>query len=121
MGDSFMRRLRLMAGVGLAVSFAACAGCSSSPTVSQPGVASAQAAKSESGFVVLELEIDASGTVTQASVVESIPAGVFDKSAIEAAKKWRYKQKLVDGKPVAFRVRLPIEFKPKNPPPEGPQ
>lgn len=121
MGDCVMRRLSLMTSVGLAISFAACVGCSSSPTVLQPAVTPAQATKPESGFVVLELEIDASGAVTQASVVDSVPAGVFDESAIEAAKKWRFKPKLVNGKPVAHRGKLRIAFKPNKPPLEVPQ
>lgn len=42
------------------------------------------------GWVQLQFDIDRDGTVNKVSVIESSPDGVFDDSAIQALKKWRY-------------------------------
>ena len=64
-----------------------------------------------SGKVVLAIDVDAQGTPLAVEVEQSEPAGVFDQAAIEAAMKWRLIPERKDGKPVAGRVRVPIEFK----------
>jgi hypothetical protein len=35
---------------------------------------------------------------------------VFDAAAIEAAWQWKFKPRLEDGKAVAGRVRVPVDF-----------
>jgi protein TonB len=52
------------------------------------------------GWVKLSFSIDQTGSVTNVQVMESEPVRVFDRSAIKALKKWRYKAKFVDGMPV---------------------
>ena len=42
------------------------------------------------GVVVLGLNIDDGGNVLEAQVLEAEKPGIFDKSAILAAKKWKY-------------------------------
>lgn len=42
------------------------------------------------GLVVLGLNIDESGNVINAEVIEAEKPGIFEKSAIAAAKKWKY-------------------------------
>ncbi|MEO2281561.1 M56 family metallopeptidase [Pseudoalteromonas pernae] len=44
-----------------------------------------------SGSVVLRFQIANDGSVTDIAVVQSTPEAVFDKVAIEALKKWKYK------------------------------
>jgi TonB family protein len=72
-----------------------------------------------SGQVVLEIDVDAKGTPVAVTVAESKPTGVFDASAVAAAKEWKFNPQMQDGKPVAGRIRVPIRFE-ANPVKEGP-
>lgn len=61
------------------------------------------------GLVVLDVLIDESGKVRQASVIEG--PEIFRASALEAIKKFLFRPAKVDGKPVAVRIRHSINFK----------
>ena len=50
------------------------------------------------GYVVLEFTVTEMGTVIDPRVVESDPPGIFDKAAMDAALKFKYKPKIVNGK-----------------------
>lgn len=89
-------------------------GLVSTPVPAYP--ASALASK-VSGRVVLLVDVAANGQVTGAQVESSEPHGVFDATAIETVKKWRLKPELQDGKPVASRRRVPIDFSASGQPP----
>jgi protein TonB len=52
------------------------------------------------GKVILEFTVSASGFVVEPKVAHSTDP-VFNDAALEAAKKFRYAPKFVDGKPVA--------------------
>lgn len=52
------------------------------------------------GWVLLEFTVTKTGAVTDVHVVEAEPANVFDQAAIEAAKKFKYRPRVIDGKPV---------------------
>ncbi|MEC9464818.1 MAG: energy transducer TonB [Myxococcota bacterium] len=52
------------------------------------------------GWVLLEFTVTASGTVREPKVIDAKPKGVFDRAAKRAIRKWKYKAKVVDGKPV---------------------
>lgn len=52
------------------------------------------------GFVVVRFDVNAEGGVTNARVVESSHRG-FERNALRAALKFRYKPRVVDGVPVA--------------------
>lgn len=62
------------------------------------------------GYVVIEFSIDATGGVTAVSVLDAQPKGVFEREAIKAAWRYRFKPKIVDGKPTAQIAKLPFEF-----------
>lgn len=65
------------------------------------------------GFVVLEFDITETGSVANVSVLEAQPQRSFDAAARQALLKWKYKPKVVDGKPVlqvANRVRLDFKL-----------
>jgi TonB family protein len=62
------------------------------------------------GRVVLRLIVTKEGNVRDPKVVESIPSGAFDESALEAVKKYRFKPATKDGDPVDCTVKLPIVF-----------
>lgn len=63
------------------------------------------------GKVLLRLIVEADGIVSQAEVLEAEPKQVFDQSAIEAARKWRFKPAVLSGKAVKVFVDVPINFK----------
>lgn len=52
------------------------------------------------GYVILSFTVTATGAVRDPLVIEADPKGVFDRSAIQAALKFKYKPKVVDGEPV---------------------
>jgi protein TonB len=63
------------------------------------------------GYVVVEFVVTASGNVRDVVVVESSEA-LFEQAAIDAAMKFRYKPRVVDGEPVAVAgVQNRITFK----------
>ena len=69
------------------------------------------------GYVIVEFTVTAAGTVEDPIVVEAFtddgdPTKIFNSSAIKAAKKFKYKPKVVDGEPVAVAgVQNKITFK----------
>ncbi|MDE0421556.1 MAG: energy transducer TonB [Gammaproteobacteria bacterium] len=63
------------------------------------------------GHVLVEFAVTEKGKVRDAVVVEADPPGTFDEAALTAVGKFRYKPKVVDGKPVAVEgVRNRISF-----------
>ena len=65
-----------------------------------------------SGWVDVEFTIAPNGRVQDPRVVASKPKGLFDESALEAIKTWRYKPRIQDGKVVpreGARVRIRYE------------
>lgn len=63
-----------------------------------------------SGNVMLLMDVAVDGSVSNVVVEQAEPAGVFDAAAIAAAKAWKFSPAMIDGKPVAGRVRVPITF-----------
>jgi TonB family protein len=68
------------------------------------------AANRITGKVVLIVDVAADGSVTDARVEKSEPAGVFDQASLDAVKNWKFKPAVENGKPVAGRVRVPVNF-----------
>jgi len=63
------------------------------------------------GYVLLEFTVTSTGAVKDPVVIESQPEGIFDNAAIQAALKFKYKPKVVDGEPVEVAgVRNLIKF-----------
>ena len=63
------------------------------------------------GYVLLEFIVTATGAVRDPVVIESQPPGIFDRAATQAALKFKYKPKVVDGQPVEVAgVRNLIKF-----------
>jgi TonB family protein len=52
------------------------------------------------GWVLLQFDVNTSGKVEKAKVVESRPAKLFDQVTLDVAKDWRFKPKVKDGKRV---------------------
>jgi protein TonB len=62
------------------------------------------------GWVQLEVLVNADGSVRSARVMDSKPKGLFEASAVAAVLRWKFKPKVVDGQPVAQRGSQRIEF-----------
>lgn len=63
------------------------------------------------GYVVVEFTVTSLGTVTNPVVLEAEPPGVFDKAALDAVKKFKYKPQVVEGQAVEVPgVRNIIRF-----------
>jgi protein TonB len=63
------------------------------------------------GYVTVEFTITETGSVADPSVVDAKPPRVFDREAIRAILKWKFKPRIVDGQPVARRATQTLDFK----------
>ncbi|WP_457676399.1 energy transducer TonB [Thiolapillus sp.] len=63
------------------------------------------------GWVKVEFTVTELGTVTDVKVLDSKPRRLFDRAAKKAILKWKFKPRVVDGKPVPRRAVQVIEFK----------
>jgi protein TonB len=52
------------------------------------------------GYCIVEYTVTAAGTVKDVVVIEAEPTGIFDKASIEAALKFKYKPRVVNGEPI---------------------
>jgi len=52
------------------------------------------------GYVIVEFTVTAQGSTTDVRVVESKPPGIFDRAAVRAAARFKYKPRVVDGQPL---------------------
>lgn len=62
------------------------------------------------GEVILIIDVDASGNVTNVSVEKSSRNRDLDRAAMEAARKWRFNAATANGQKQAGRVRVPVNF-----------
>jgi len=64
------------------------------------------------GYVIVQFTVTKQGTTKDIKVVESHPPGVFDRAAVQAAAKFKYKPRVVDGQPIQVPgVKNKITFK----------
>jgi len=69
------------------------------------------AQKGIEGYVVVEFTVTTLGTVTEPHVIEADPPGIFDREAMAAVSKFKYKPKIENGKAVEVNgVRNIIRF-----------
>lgn len=69
------------------------------------------AVKGIEGWVKLKFTITQDGSVSNPQVIEAKPSRTFDRAAINAIRKWKFKPKLVDGKAMSRKAEQVIEFK----------
>lgn len=63
------------------------------------------------GYVIVEFTVTKSGTVTAPMVINAKPEGIFDRAAMDAASKFKYKPRVVNGEAVAVAgVQNKISF-----------
>ncbi|MGH8261088.1 MAG: energy transducer TonB, partial [Steroidobacteraceae bacterium] len=63
-----------------------------------------------SGSVTVEFTVDTKGRTHDVRVVDSTPAGVFDRAAVYAVSRWRYKPAVFNGVPTEIPTRMVIRF-----------
>ncbi|GAB6068307.1 hypothetical protein JCM13664_16260 [Methylothermus subterraneus] len=63
------------------------------------------------GRVVVEFTVTERGEVQDPVIIEANPPGVFDQAVLETVRKWRFRPKEQNGKPIAVRARQPLEFR----------
>lgn len=64
------------------------------------------------GFVIVEFTVSTIGSVIEPVVIEAQPQGIFDQAAMDAAKKFKYKPRVVNGEPAQVSgVQNRITFK----------
>lgn len=63
------------------------------------------------GVVTVAFTITKEGTVKNPVVIEAQPENIFDKAAIDAILKWKFKPRVVDGQAVERQATQEIEFK----------
>ena len=52
------------------------------------------------GYVIVEFTVTKQGTTRDVRVVEANPTGIFDRAAMQAAAKFKYKPRVIDGEPI---------------------
>ncbi|MFQ5347040.1 MAG: energy transducer TonB [Rhodothalassiaceae bacterium] len=52
------------------------------------------------GYVIVQLTVTPQGTTEDVKVIEADPPGYFERASIQAASKFKYKPKVVNGQPV---------------------
>ncbi|MXV07198.1 energy transducer TonB [Xanthomonas sp. LMG 9002] len=62
------------------------------------------------GEVILIIDVDANGNVTNVAVEKSSRNRDLDRAAMEAARKWRFNAATANGQKTAGRVRVPVNF-----------
>lgn len=62
------------------------------------------------GWVKVEFTITPLGTVTDATVVDADPPRIFNREAIRAILKWKFKPRVIDGTAVERRATQIIDF-----------
>ncbi|OHE85535.1 MAG: hypothetical protein A2190_09780 [Lysobacterales bacterium RIFOXYA1_FULL_69_10] len=81
-------------------------------TMALPEYPRAAGLRGESGVVVMRLDVDARGQVTDATVYDTgaRPSRALATAAREAALSWAFHPERVNGQPVASTVLLPMCF-----------
>lgn len=49
------------------------------------------------GFVIVEFTVTKQGSVSDPKVIEANPAGIFEQAAVDAALKFKYKPRVING------------------------
>ena len=62
------------------------------------------------GFVRLRLRIDKDGRVQEVRVLEAVPSGVFDATAVEDARRWRFSPALHNGEAVEVWATTQVDY-----------
>jgi TonB family protein len=70
------------------------------------------------GVVILEIRIEADGSVSDAKVLRSIP--LLDQAALDCVKQWKYEPTFVNGTAVPIIMTVTVNFALQGPAPDSP-
>lgn len=62
------------------------------------------------GWVLLEFTVTETGSVINPVVIDADPPNTFNRAALRAVVKWKYKPMMVGGKPVAWKTQIVLTF-----------
>lgn len=62
------------------------------------------------GYVTAALQINPEGTVESVEIIDAKPRGVFEREAIRALYRYKFKPKMENGRPVSQTATQTIEF-----------
>jgi protein TonB len=62
------------------------------------------------GWVRIEFTITETGAVKDPAIVDAEPPGIFNREAMRALLKWKFKPRVVDGVAVERRATQVIDF-----------
>ncbi|MCK4840802.1 MAG: energy transducer TonB [Methylococcales bacterium] len=63
------------------------------------------------GWVKIEFTITEQGTVKDPVIVDSQPSKIFDRAALQAIKRWKFKAKIIGGEAFEQRAIQTLQFK----------
>lgn len=63
------------------------------------------------GYTLLDLHVDVTGSVSDATVIEAEPSGIFDRASIRAVLRWKYAPLVIDGNARAFRTQARLVYR----------
>lgn len=63
------------------------------------------------GWVKVEFTITETGTVKDPVVIDAQPSKVFDRAALQAIKRWKFKAKIIGGEAFEQRAIQVLQFK----------
>ena len=75
-----------------------------------PAYPARAASRGTEGWVDVQFTVAADGSTRDVAVTGSSPAGIFERSVLDAIRDWRYEPRVVAGKPVDQRVKLRVRF-----------
>jgi len=67
--------------------------------------------RGQQGWVQVQFTVDTDGKVTKARVVDARPKRVFDRAALNAVDRWKFRPALRNGQPFPVTMSRRIEFK----------
>lgn len=62
------------------------------------------------GVVRVRFMVDEHGRVSKITILSAKPKNVFEKSVLNAVRRWRFRPGVLDGKPVPTWVEVPLRF-----------
>ena len=64
------------------------------------------------GFVILQFDISPIGSVTNISILQASPPQIFNRNAVQALKRWKYKPRVLNNKAVVQKgLKVRLDFK----------
>lgn len=62
------------------------------------------------GWVLIEFTVTETGSVIDPVIVDADPPSIFNRAALRAVVKWKYRPMMVGGKPVAWKTQVVLTF-----------